>query len=269
MLDFGVAKIMSDAAIAMGPQARTLGNVRIFTPAYGAPEQFDDRVGTVGPWTDVYAVALVVLEVLTDRTVVEGEHLGELAAKALDAEHRPTPRALGLVVGDEVEDAFARAVAIDPRERPCDAGELWGLLKHAIAEDEDARRTGRRSPRREPVPAAEDFDLPPLEAPAPVPQELSSGSIGLGGTLRMADAPRVAPLASPYPGPPPAAPHGDPSWTRTTGPSTQRPLPAKAVRSSLLVVLLLLLVIGALAAAWLLAPRAHATRAARAVSALG
>src|SRR4029077_10892538 len=45
VLDFGVAKIMADAAIAMGPQARTVGNLRMFAPAYGAPEQFDDRLG--------------------------------------------------------------------------------------------------------------------------------------------------------------------------------------------------------------------------------
>jgi serine/threonine protein kinase len=277
VLDFGVAKIMSDAAIAMGPQARTLGNVRIFTPAYGAPEQFDDRVGTVGPWTDVYAVALVVLEVLTDRTIVEGEHLGELAAKALDPQRRPTPRALGLVVGDEVEAALARAVAIDPRERPCDAGELWGLLKHAMAEDEAAQRTGQAAPRRDLAPGVDELDLPPLEAPAALLQGPSSASQGLGGTLRMADAPRGSPSPppppypgpSPYPSPAPPVPPADSSWTRTTGPSRQRPLPAKPSRSPLLVVVLLVLVLGALAAAWLLAPRAHATRAARAVSSLG
>ena len=61
-----------------------MGNVRMFAPAYGAPEQFDDSVGAIGPWTDVYALALVVLEALTDRTVMEGEHLGEFAMKALD-----------------------------------------------------------------------------------------------------------------------------------------------------------------------------------------
>ena len=86
ILDFGVAKVLADAAIAIGPTARTVGNVRMFAPAYGAPEQFDDRIGAIGPWTDVYAIALVVLEALGDRTVMEGEHLGEFAMKALDAD---------------------------------------------------------------------------------------------------------------------------------------------------------------------------------------
>jgi len=138
VLDFGVAKILADSTLAMGPSARTLGNVRMFAPAYGAPEQFDERVGAVGPWTDVYALSLVLLEALTDRTVMEGEHLGEFAMKALDPQHRPTPRSLGVAVGDEVEALMTRALAIAPSERPRDAGELWGMLKHAIRTDEQS-----------------------------------------------------------------------------------------------------------------------------------
>ena len=94
-----------------------MGNVRMFAPAYGAPEQFDENVGPIGPWTDVYAVALVTLEALRDRTVMEGEHLGEFAMKALDADNRPSPRALGITVGDEVEalSLAQRHVARPPR----------------------------------------------------------------------------------------------------------------------------------------------------------
>jgi serine/threonine-protein kinase len=134
VLDFGVAKVLADSALAM-PSARTIGNMRMFAPAYGAPEQFDERVGDVGPWTDVYAMALVALEALSDRTVMDGEHVGELAMKALDPLNRPTPRWHGVAVGDEVERAFARALALDPKERPRDVGDFWGLLKHAVQVD--------------------------------------------------------------------------------------------------------------------------------------
>ena len=134
VLDFGVAKVMADSVLAM-PSARTVGNLRMFAPAYGAPEQFDERVGAVGPWTDVYALALVTLEALSDRTVMDGEHVGEFAMRALDPSRRPTPRAVGIVVGDEVERLFARAVALAPGDRPRDAGELWGMFKHAIQVD--------------------------------------------------------------------------------------------------------------------------------------
>jgi eukaryotic-like serine/threonine-protein kinase len=143
VLDFGVAKILADSALATGHAARTMGNVRMFAPAYGAPEQFDENVGPIGPWTDVYAVALVTLEALRDRTVMDGEHLGEFAMKALDPAHRPTPRALGIAVGDDVEAVLARAVALEPMDRPGDAGELWGMLKHAMGVDAQPVQPGR------------------------------------------------------------------------------------------------------------------------------
>jgi serine/threonine protein kinase len=138
VLDFGVAKVVSDHALEMGPRAVTLGHIRIFSPAYGAPEQFDDAMGKIGAWTDVYALALIILEAMRDRTVNEGEHIGEFALKALDGDNRPTPRSLGLAVGDEVEDLMAGAVALSPKERPQDAGELWGRMKHALRKDAES-----------------------------------------------------------------------------------------------------------------------------------
>jgi serine/threonine protein kinase len=135
VLDFGVAKIVSDHAMELGPRAATLGHIRIFSPAYAAPEQFDDRAGKIGPWTDVYAIVLVLLETARDRTVNDGEHLGEYAMRALDPVNRPTPRSLGIAVGEEVERLLARAVALDTSDRPQDAGELWGMLKHAMKQD--------------------------------------------------------------------------------------------------------------------------------------
>jgi serine/threonine-protein kinase len=170
VLDFGVAKVMADSVLAM-PSARTVGNMRMFAPAYGAPEQFDDRAGAVGPWTDVYAIALVTLEALRDRTVVEGDHVGEFAMKALDRADRPTPRRLGTAVGDEVENAFARAVAVDPRNRPRDAGEFWGMLKHAMQVDAGSGRL------------AHHIDV------GPSPRVQSHGLLGspasIGSTLRI------------------------------------------------------------------------------------
>ncbi len=190
ILDFGVAKIMADAAIEMGPTARTVGNVRMFAPAYGAPEQFDDRLGAIGPWTDVYSVGLVILEALADRTVMEGDHLGEFAAKALDTTRRPTPRTFGVAVGDETEKLLAFALSLDPRRRPSDAGELWGMLKHAIQVD---ARSGRL-PHSDPPAVDESPATLRMDERAP---ERASGAGGeaepddpglprpLGGTLRM------------------------------------------------------------------------------------
>ena len=181
ILDFGVAKIMADSAIALAPLARTLGNVRMFTPAYGAPEQFDERIGAIGPWTDVYAMALVVLEALMDRSVMVGENLGEFAAGAL-ADRRPTPGALGLTLGDRVDALLCDAVALSPAVRPQDAGEFWGMLKNAMRTSEAA--------------AAH------LEPPGRSSLSAAAGPSGPGGTLVIPQA-SAAPI--PAPGEPRAA----------------------------------------------------------------
>src|SRR5262249_27454616 len=96
VLDFGVAKIMHDGALGLGARAQAVGAMRIFAPAYGAPEQFDDAIGPVGAATDVYAFALILLEAMRDRSINEGVHIGEYAQFAMDPNHRPTPRAFGL-----------------------------------------------------------------------------------------------------------------------------------------------------------------------------
>jgi serine/threonine protein kinase len=133
VLDFGVAKILDDSALNIGPRTHTVGQIRIFAPAYGAPEQFDDAIGKVGAASDVYAFALILLEALRDRCVNEGTHIGEFAQRAVDPNRRPTPRALGLHVSDEVEEIFARATRLDPRERWQSATELWQALLMAAA----------------------------------------------------------------------------------------------------------------------------------------
>ena len=138
VLDFGVAKVISDHALELGPRAQTLGQIRIFAPAYGAPEQFDDAMGKVGPQSDVYSFALILLEAMRDHAVRDGEHLGEFALMALDPSLRPTPRALGVAVGDAVEDLFKRAGSLRPEERPTDMGQFWGGLKHAIRADAES-----------------------------------------------------------------------------------------------------------------------------------
>ena len=95
VLDFGVAKVISDHALALGPRAQTIGQIRIFSPQYAAPEQFDDRLGPIGTWTDVYSLALIVVELLQDKAAIQGEHLGDFASRALDPLVRPSPRKLG------------------------------------------------------------------------------------------------------------------------------------------------------------------------------
>ncbi|HEU4537876.1 MAG TPA: serine/threonine-protein kinase, partial [Polyangiaceae bacterium] len=131
LLDFGIAKVLG-AAVTAG-DAQTNASLRSqFTPWYGAPEQFSRSFGATGPWTDVYALALVLVEMLTHRSPLEGEDLAQLAFASTDAGQRPTPREKGVEVSDAVEAVFHRAVALNPVERYQSAGEFWRALYGAL-----------------------------------------------------------------------------------------------------------------------------------------
>jgi serine/threonine protein kinase len=132
LLDFGVAKVARGAAAAcVGAEVS-----QSFTPSYGAPEQFSSEYGTTGPWTDVFAFALIVVELVTGREALRGETVDALATLSCDPNVRPTARTLGATVGDSVEGVLLRALAVRPEDRYPDAGALW-LALAATAEDAD------------------------------------------------------------------------------------------------------------------------------------
>jgi formylglycine-generating enzyme required for sulfatase activity len=132
LLDFGIAKVVQDVQKMSGAFSKTAGQVTSFTPAYGAPEQFSRSVGATGPWTDVFALALVIVELLTQRDPLDGDDFMVLAFSATNPGTRPTPRTRGAVVTDAVEAVVARALAVKPGERYATAGEFWNALRAAL-----------------------------------------------------------------------------------------------------------------------------------------
>ncbi len=179
VLDFRVTRSLGTHAAKFQKRASTVAYAHDAAPSHSAPEQFDGRVGPVGPASDVYALALIVLEVMRGEPVNPGRNAVDCSRQALDPAHRPTPRALGLEVGDEVEAVFVRALARSPEERPEDAGEFWGMLKHALAADMEALRpkphTTAMMPSKEktlalPFGAGPRTSAPRIHASSQVPQ---------------------------------------------------------------------------------------------------
>ena len=195
VLDFGVAKVISDHALSIGPRAVTIGQIRMFTPAYAAPEQFQDDIGPIGPQTDVYSFAVLLVELLADKTPVEGEHIGEYADRALDAQRRPTPRSMGVEVGDAVEAVVAKAVSVDPRGRPQDIGEFWGMLKHASQRDQRAKDSSERGVPYSPyeaAPSARGARRPRVAVGHAASPNAGPAAAATLGTASMSDEIRVA-----------------------------------------------------------------------------
>ena len=132
VLDFGVAKMMADNTHIKAALAKTGSNITSFTPQYGAPEQFNRSYGATGPWTDVYALALVGAEMLAGKEALAGDDLVQLAVCSANPEQRPTPRALGASVPDAVEAVFQKALHVKTDQRFARAGEFWQALEAAL-----------------------------------------------------------------------------------------------------------------------------------------
>jgi hypothetical protein len=125
ILDFGISKWLDVSASTTGLFAETGAPRSSFTPLYGAPEQWLPRLGATGPWSDVHAWALVCSELLSGQPPLRGSEPAQCMAACLDGSFRPTPRALGVDVADDVEAVFLRALAVEPRQRFRNLAEFW------------------------------------------------------------------------------------------------------------------------------------------------
>ncbi|MGH7286257.1 MAG: protein kinase domain-containing protein [Polyangiaceae bacterium] len=134
VLDFGLAKVMNETAAGDGGRAKTVDMGPLASPIYAAPEQFSREAGEVGPATDLYSLVMIFLEALRDRAVMDDSR-SPLAVRVLDKNKRPTPRALGIDVGENLELAIAEAVAVRVADRPKDIGVYWDNLKKAALKD--------------------------------------------------------------------------------------------------------------------------------------
>jgi serine/threonine-protein kinase len=243
VLDFGIAKARSVASQAAGRVSGAPLESGPFTPAYGAPEQWlPKRFGQTGPWTDVWGLALSMVEALSGHLVIDGDR-SAMMATVLDPERRPTPRQEGVEVSAAVEAVFLRALALDPKDRFARVTEFWRELAlalqgrseraarpvpEAVIPDLDVQPSGSRmrSSVRVSVPPAEEmeleFDLPS----AAVALELDAE--------QLADARRSIPGLSGYPSPervPLASPAPAPSLTSPPAPERVSSEPRMEVSS--------------------------------------
>jgi formylglycine-generating enzyme required for sulfatase activity len=159
ILDFGVAKMVDNSHLKAA-LAKTGVGISSFTPQYGAPEQFTRTFGATGPWTDVYAMALVAVELLAGKEALQGDDLVQLGFATANAAQRPTPRSLGIDVPDAIEAVFQIALAVDPRQRYQSAAQFLEATLAAIGQ--------RRSRAPDAGPASMAETLPILSAPTPL-----------------------------------------------------------------------------------------------------
>ena len=111
VLDFGIAKAMQEGEALAQAKTQTATSFRAFTPNYAAPEQFaPKRYGASGPWTDVHALGLLLLEMLSGQPANKGEDLVECLEFAT-SETRPSAQGRGAKISDALEAVLTKALS--------------------------------------------------------------------------------------------------------------------------------------------------------------
>lgn len=158
ILDYGIAEVCSVAQKVSG--VRSWRGMNPFTPGYGAPEQWaPDRFGASGAWTDVWGLAVTMSEALSGKPAIDGDN-EQMRRTALDPRRRPTPRALGAIVSNDVDKVFERALAVDPRERIQDMEAFWTELEMAAGVAATMQRgSGAPVPRKSQRRSSQELEL--------------------------------------------------------------------------------------------------------------
>ena len=150
LADFGIAKATEQSSITQ------VGSV-LGTAAYLAPEQA--RGEEAGAQADLYALGVVIYQLLSGRLPYEATSLTELALKQ-QREEPPTLDTLVAAVNPELADAVQIALALDPRDRYRDAHEMGEAIAAGAAGT--APTTSAIAPSR--APSTEATSLMPSAA---------------------------------------------------------------------------------------------------------
>jgi serine/threonine-protein kinase len=115
VLDFGVSSVSKSTQLGSGARDLTGSNV-VGSPCYMAPEQFAASARVDGR-ADVWSLAAVLFECLAGSPPYRARTLSEYGV-LLGAGERPPPvRTLRGDVPKQLDDAFARALAMNPADR--------------------------------------------------------------------------------------------------------------------------------------------------------
>ncbi len=111
LLDFGIAKLTGDQP----GSSRTRTGIVMGTPSYMSPEQCEGR-GNIDHRTDIYALGVVLYQMITGRVPFEGQGYGEVLVQHLTQAPAP-PSTIRGVIPPHVEAVCMKALEKSPAAR--------------------------------------------------------------------------------------------------------------------------------------------------------
>jgi serine/threonine protein kinase/tetratricopeptide (TPR) repeat protein len=125
LADFGLAKLI-DGSGDLSQTGSTTG-----TPAYMSPEQVEGDLDKIGPASDLYALGVVLYELVTGQLPFSADSSVALMFKHVN-EAAPSPRSLNPDLSEALEQVLLKALAKEPAERYQRAGELAAAFAAAL-----------------------------------------------------------------------------------------------------------------------------------------
>lgn len=192
--DFGLARAVNESA----PQSDT---VVMGSPGYLAPELLS--LGEATPASDVYAVGVMLFEMVTGRHPFTGESAIDIAARHVH-EDVPAPSSFAPWLPTEFDDLVAVLGARDPNERPADAAAGLAVVRSTRALMDDPTLDRRADPPSGSFAITADpdattiLDSPATGATVALPIGIGRPFDPVGGLEPIDDDPEaVAPAAAP------------------------------------------------------------------------
>jgi serine/threonine protein kinase len=130
--------LVTDFGLALLTEIGTQGEI-FGSPHYIAPEQAISSAGAV-PQSDLYAMGVVIYEMLTGRVPFDAAEPLDIAMKHM-SEPVPSPLEFRPELSKDVEKVALKALAKEPNERYATGGELASALKDALHETSRPAKT--------------------------------------------------------------------------------------------------------------------------------
>jgi serine/threonine protein kinase len=141
ILDFGISKFLSPDPASTAALGTTADGTLMGTPHYMAPEQARGLIDQIGPHTDVWAMGLIALRILTGGIYWTAETQADLMVEILVAP-MSAPSSRWPFVGEKFDAWFSRSCQRDGAQRWRSVSEQIAALAETLRDASRASHAG-------------------------------------------------------------------------------------------------------------------------------